>query len=165
MRALMCRTLGMLSFSPQFIGLGSGHLARIDKSIHANVRQLFYRTGHAGAQGLAAERIDLAIPLVVRSTILLLTLGNGSRHSWKRKEGGGGNCNPHSGTAFGSHSTQLLLAQQAEAPCFPLHVFTEADISRSADPAALMSTWQPVRPSSKSRLTCSSAIAKRSRRV
>jgi hypothetical protein len=133
----------MLSFSPQFIGLGSGHLARIDESIHAYVRQLFYRAGHAGAQGLTAERIDLAIPLVVRSTILLLTLGNGSRHSWKQNERGGGNCNPHSGTVFGSHSIQLLLAQQGQAPCASLQCakFTEADLSRIADPAALMSTW------------------------
>jgi hypothetical protein len=118
MCALMCRTLRMLSFLPQLIGLGSGHLARIDESIHAYVRELFYRAGHAGAKGLTAERIDLAIPLIVRSTILFLTLGNGSRNSWKQNEGGGGNCNPHSGTVFGSHIIQLLLAQQGQAPPF-----------------------------------------------
>jgi hypothetical protein len=121
MRALVCRTLRMLSFLPQLIGLGSGHLARIDESSHAYVRQLFCRAGHAGAQGLAANRIDLAIPLIVHSTILLLTLGNGSRHSWKQNECGGGNCNPHSGTVFGSQIIQLLLARhiktQSTPPC------------------------------------------------
>jgi hypothetical protein len=168
MRALMCRTLRMLSFS-QLIGLGSGHLARIDESIHAYVRQLFYRAGHARAQGLAAERIDLAIPLIVRSTILLLTLGNGSRHSWKQNEGGAGNCHPHSGTIFGSHTVRLPLAQQGQALCasLPCAKFTRKRTFR-ASPIRLyeyMAVVAVVRPSSKSGLTCSNVIKKPSRRV
>ena len=35
MRAFICRTLRMLSFLPQVIGLTWRHLASIDESIHA----------------------------------------------------------------------------------------------------------------------------------
>lgn len=91
----------MLSLLSQFVSLRSCQLAGIDKSVNAQVRELPYRAVHARAERLAAERVYLAIPLIVRSTILSLALCNGSSHSSKQNQRE--SCRIHSGPVVGSH--------------------------------------------------------------
>ena len=109
MRALVSRVLrrGLL---PQAVGLGFCHLAAIDERRHANIRHLLDGARHAGAKRLAADRIGAAIALIVRSTILPHTVGNGC-DGRKQNEEGRGDCHRRGGTISGSHVAQ---------PCYPV---------------------------------------------
>jgi hypothetical protein len=98
------RMMKMLSSPTQLIDFASRHFSCIDESVYADIRELPYSMGHAPAQGLL-EPIVTAIALIVHETILLLTLSNGGRHSWKQKEAEAGNRNT---TAFGPHSINSI---------------------------------------------------------
>jgi hypothetical protein len=101
------RTMRKLSSPTQLIDFASRHFSRIDKSVYADIRELPYSMGHAPAQGLE-EPIVTAIALIVHETILLLTLSDRGRYSWKQKDAEGGNRSTDSRTAFGSHSINSI---------------------------------------------------------
>jgi hypothetical protein len=101
------RMMKMLSSPTQLIDFASRHFSCIDESVYADIRELPYSMGHAPAQGLL-EPIVTAIALIVHETILLLTLSNGARHSWKQKEAEAGNRSTDSRTPFGPHSINSI---------------------------------------------------------
>src|SRR5262249_48127195 len=89
----------------QTVCLSLAHLTGIDESRHAHPRHLLDRARHAGAQGLAADRIGVAIALIVDATILLHPFGD-RRHGWSENEDGGGDCHGRGGTISGFHVTR-----------------------------------------------------------